>query len=677
MFKKLKMSTVISLGVAVIALITTLFLYISLNASLSSVTKNNAIDNMITGLDGQAGMITQYVDDSERLLKEFSSAPIIKKLLKNPEDPVLIKEAQTYTDMFYSHLNNWEGIYISNWNTQVLAHSNHDAVGMVTRSGDELAPYQQSMAAAEEGFVNSGAFISPVSQSLVFNLRCAVFDDNDNPIGLVGGAPLISEINDVLSSMSISGLEQPQYAMLDLGNQIYAYHSDPNLFLQPIEDPNMLTVIDNVTNNNETSGTLTATIDGESAVMAYKYLPKSNMIITMSDPESEIFADRQLITRMLLLECFIVFCVFVIGSLILSKIITSPLQKVKNAVNALGELSLKKNTSIQNYVNSSNEIGAIATSVDRLTSTWSDIIGTLADCSSSLSTDAGTMKQTVTELVNCAADNTTTTEAFSETVSRTTNIVGQVTEQITSINKMVSDLTIMVNNKINNDTLDEDILSTVTESSTISSDDENEEGIGEAVSMTDKVEIMKQNINRAIEDLQSLTQINQKANSILGISSQTNILALNASIEASRAGEAGNGFAVVAREIKKLAEDSSYVATDIQNVCESTNDTVTNIEACFKEIMIFMEQYGSGYYALKETIDEINDAAISIATAIENIQREMKQFDIIAGSNQVGINNIIAKAQVTNDIAAKLGRLVAANQRNARDINVIIDKFQK
>ena len=90
-----------------------------------------------------------------------------------------------------------------------------------------------------------------------------------------------------------------------------------------------------------------------------------------------------------------------------------------------------------------------------------------------------------------------------------------------------------------------------------------------------------------------------------------------------------------------------------------------------------MEQYGSGYYALKETIDEIDKAAINVASAIDDIQRQMKQFDTITSNNQNGIDNILAKAQVPNDIAQKLRMLVSANQKNARNINSIVEKFKK
>lgn len=673
MFRNQKMSTVISGGVALISVFVMGLLYLFLSNNISNLTTDSAIDNMTTGLNGEAAIISEFIDNCEQLLKEYSTAPVIRELLEKPDDPARIAKAQKYTENYHQLLNNWEGIYVSSWDTKTLAHCNPDAVGLVTREGDELKPYQDAMLEAEEGFVNLGTFKSPVSGAIIINMRMGLFDDNGNPIGFVGGAPYIKGLNEILGKMEISGFEQQEYAILDITNEIYAYHSNNELSYTEIKDTNMHNVISEVKNGN-TSGTLSIERKGVKSVLAYKSLPQYGMILVMSDPESEVFANSRTTLQGILIACVVGFLLLVICALFLSKAISAPLQKVKNAVNSLGDLSLRKNSDIQTYKNNKNEIGEIASSVDHLTLTWSEIIGTLSECSDSLSGDAGTMKHTVAELVNCAADNTTTTEAFSETIARTTHIVEQVTEQINSINKMVSGLTILVNEKMNTeDLIDDSIMNT-----SIREDENADNNTPDvATTITDKVEIMKSKITTAIDELQTLTQINQKANNILGISSQTNILALNASIEASRAGEAGNGFAVVAREIKKLAEDSSLVATDIQTVCESTNDSVTNIEACFKEIMTFMEQYGSGYYALKETIDEIDKAAINVASAIEDIQRQMKQFDTITSNNQNGIDNIIAKAQVTNDIAQKLRTLVSANQKNARNINSIVDKFNK
>ncbi len=674
MFRNQKMSTVISSGVAVIALFVMGLLYLFLSSNLSILTKNSAIDNMTTGLNGEAAIISEFIENSEYLLKEYSTAPVIKELLEKPADPSRVARAQNYTEDYFSFLNNWEGIYVSTWETRVLAHSNPEAVGMVTREGDELTTYQNTTVNAKGGFVNSGSFKSPASGSIVINMRMAIFDDSGNPIGFVGGAPFIAGLNDILGKMSISGLDEQEYAILDITNEVYAYHSNNELSLQPIKDSNMTRVMNEVKNDSN-SGTMSIENNGIKSILAYKALPEYNMVLVMSDPESEVFAASKTTLQGLLAACAIGLLLLVVCALILSKLISAPLQRVKVAVNSLGDLSLKKNKDIQAFKNNRNEIGEIASSVDHLTVTWSDIVNTLAECSDSLSNDAGIMKYTVSELVNCAADNTTTTEAFSETIARTTHIVGQVTGQIHSINKMVSDLTVLVNEKINaDDYIDDDAMHL----SILDADGEVEhDNSGSSGTITDKIDIMKFNINKAIDELQTLTQINQKADSILGISSQTNILALNASIEASRAGEAGNGFAVVAREIKKLAEDSSLVATDIQSVCKSTNDSVTHIESCFKEIMSFMEQYGSGYYALKETIDEIDKAAINVASAIDDIQRQMKQFDTITSNNQNGIDNIIAKAQVTNDIAQKLRMLVSANQKNARNINSIVEKFKK
>ena len=92
-----------------------------------------------------------------------------------------------------------------------------------------------------------------------------------------------------------------------------------------------------------------------------------------------------------------------------------------------------------------------------------------------------------------------------------------------------------------------------------------------------KVSEILEVLQKAIEDSNSVKQVNSLTNDILNIASQTNLLALNASIEAARAGEAGRGFAVVASEISQLAAASQEAANNIQRINAVVTNSVNNL----------------------------------------------------------------------------------------------------
>ena len=568
LFRKVKMSVLITIGIGIVASVCMLVLCLNINSEAKNKVEEKVINNMMTALDGQANIIKLYVQESEITLKAYASSGELKTLLENPEDPEAFAAAQAYTERYFAQLTDWEGVYLSDWDTKVLAHSNAGAVGMVTRKGDDLIPYRATMTDSEGGFYDGGAFVSPASQQLILNLRMAVYNDKLQPIGLVGGGPFLSGLNKVIEAMDTKGLENAEYAILDPKTTLYIYNTNNELLAQPIEDAGHLAIIEQINNGGETTGRY----DEADSIVAYEYIPEIGLILTLRDSKDELYASSREITTTLVIFAVVTIVIIFLVTALLSVSITKPLDKVTGAVNDLGNLNIQKSEGIQTYVGNKNEVGQIATAVDTLSDTWQGIIGTLSDCSSSLSSDSKVMKETINSLGTCTADNEETAASLSRNVKITSDTIQKVNKNIQVINEVMNE-SISANRE--RATVVDDML-------------KDAEKINSVIS--EKTTITEDNIRQAMHYLQAFEKINEEVNSIRDIASQTNILAINASIEASRAGEAGKGFAVVAQEIKNLSNNSSVSANAIAEVCKEMNENIVSIESCFNEITDFMKK---------------------------------------------------------------------------------------
>lgn len=183
-----------------------------------------------------------------------------------------------------------------------------------------------------------------------------------------------------------------------------------------------------------------------------------------------------------------------------------------------------------------------------------------------------------------------------------------------------------------------------------------------------KVNEILEVLNKAIEESNSVNQVNSLTDDILNIASQTNLLALNASIEAARAGEAGKGFAVVADEISQLAFASREAANNIQqingvvtaavhNLANNANDLVTYMnESILPEFESFVDA-GSEYKQNATYIegvmnefsaktDNLKSAMDGIAVSIDGITRAIEEG--VAGVNGAAENTQILVSDIDN-----------------------------
>jgi methyl-accepting chemotaxis protein len=150
------------------------------------------------------------------------------------------------------------------------------------------------------------------------------------------------------------------------------------------------------------------------------------------------------------------------------------------------------------------------------------------------------------------------------------------------------------------------------------------EGVGVVDSTIDLMNQLAVTIRGASDDLQALNkqsdQINNIVNTISGIADQTNLLALNAAIEAARAGEQGRGFAVVADEVRQLAARTSESTSEIANVVQQNTELSTH---AVKVMSASLTQVDSGVDLVdnvKDVIEQINQAVNSMVDTINQLK---------------------------------------------------------
>jgi twitching motility protein PilJ len=198
---------------------------------------------------------------------------------------------------------------------------------------------------------------------------------------------------------------------------------------------------------------------------------------------------------------------------------------------------------------------------------------------------------------------------------------------------------------------------------------------GEAVRRTiDGMNTIRETIQETSKRIKRLGESSQEIGNIVelinDIAEQTNILALNASIQASMAGEAGRGFAVVADEVQRLAERSTNATKQIEvlvrTIQSDTNEAVVSMERSTTDVVggaLLAENAGAA-------LDEIEQVSNQIASLVQNISSSAREQATAA-------TDITRRTRVLRDISAQTGRATSATTSSISKLSGLASQLRQ
>lgn len=189
-----------------------------------------------------------------------------------------------------------------------------------------------------------------------------------------------------------------------------------------------------------------------------------------------------------------------------------------------------------------------------------------------------------------------------------------------------------------------------------------------------KAEEILHSLNDAIEKSKSVDQIKTLTSGILAISQQTQLIALNASVEAANAGAAGKGFAVVAREIRSLANSSQETANRIQSVNDVVTSAVYNLSENAQHLINYMnesvltefqafaqsgQQYKEDAAYIRQIMDEFHERTENLKDSMAGIANSINTITKVIDEGSNGISSVAGNtkrlADDIDDIAQRMG----------------------
>ncbi|UOQ83672.1 methyl-accepting chemotaxis protein [Gracilibacillus salinarum] len=366
----------------------------------------------------------------------------------------------------------------------------------------------------------------------------------------------------------------------------------------------------------------------------------------------------------LLYQIIFITVLFIIIGIILtwlfSNSITKPLAQVTNRMRELSEGNLS-NDPVR--VKTKDELKTLATEMNHMQDNLRSMITNISQASVSLSNQSNALTNSSNEVREGSEQVTTTMQELASGAEVQADHVSTLSEMMENFKDIVAETN---REGLNVGNASRQVL------------DQAESGSGLMQSSANQMKKIDDIVKNAVEKVRSLDAQSQEIGRLVAvihdIAEQTNLLALNAAIEAARAGEQGKGFAVVADEVRKLAEQVSESVSDITGIVSRIQSESTGVSDSLEEGYQEVEKGTSQILMTQDTFTEINDSVKDMADRMENISNNLANVSNRTAEMNESIQEIASTAE---ESAAGIEETSASAEQSSSSMEEVSNQARK
>lgn len=455
-----------------------------------------------------------------------------------------------------------------------------------------------------------------------------------------------------LSGVKLEGMDSAyMYVVQNDGTMLY--HPTKEKVGQPVENAVIKGVVQQLQDGKK-PGTAVVEYDfnGTTKYSAYTILNNENILVLTAD-ESEALAGITTVTGVAVGISAIVVLLAIIICFILGRRLMSPLVKVSTIIEEIANGDINADFGMVKETN--DEIGLIIEKMKELTQSLGNIVGKIRNSSDTMSANSYELNDTSSQTLAANNEISKAVEDVAEGSTGMAASISKINENLLEMSNETKDINESVN-EIRNQTV------AVQDSSKIMND--------KIKSMQDSSHKMDEGISAISKRIETVNTTVDKVSNIVSvieeISSETNLLSLNASIEAARAGDAGKGFAVVAQEIRVLSDNTN---TELENIKQIISSLVEECRYCVQASGTIVEDNAKQKEEIKAVLDEFGSLD-------EQIQKTAEKADEIEElvTAMIELNDDITKSSNSlTDVSAANAAATEEMNANIEELNAMMN----